>query len=397
MITIGLIKEGKADNRVAFTPHQCRWLLGQHPDLRIVVQGSGTRCFSDREYRAAGVRVQEDVREADILLGIKEVPKEELIGGKTYFFFSHTKKKQAANRGLFREVIGRGVTLIDYECLTHDDGQRILGFGFFAGVVGAHNGIMAYGLRTGAFELQRVYRSKHFRDLIHTYFELRLPPVKVAVTGTGRVSSGVLEIMNLMGIKEVEPEEYVRRSFAYPVFVHLRGQDLYRHRVHGGYDREDFHLHPAGYECLFGPYIPETDILMNGIYWSGEIPQLFSLADMRRVDFRITTIADITNDLRGSVPCNIGDSTIEDPVYGVDRMTGAKTEAYAPGCIDIMAVSNLPNELPRDASQYFGEQFIKFVLPELWRGRSDLLERATMVRKGQLTEGFSYLSDYAGL
>lgn len=382
---------------MAFTPHQCRWLLGQYPDLRIVVQSSGTRCFSDREYRAAGVRVQEDVREADVLLGIKEVPKEELIGGKTYFFFSHTKKKQPANRGLFRKIIEQGVTLIDYECLTHDDGQRILGFGFFAGVVGAHNGIMAYGLRTGAFELQRVYRSKHFRDLIHTYFELRLPPVKVAVTGTGRVSSGVLEIMNLMGIKEVEPEEYVRRSFAYPVFVHLRGQDLYRHRVHGGYDREDFHLHPGGYECLFGPYIPETDILMNGIYWSGEIPQLFSLADMRQGDFRITTIADITNDLRGSVPCNIGDSTIEDPVYGVDRMTGAKTEAFAPGCIDIMAVSNLPNELPRDASQYFGEQFIKFVLPELWQPRSGLLERATMVRKGLLTEGFSYLSDYAGL
>ncbi|HTJ13610.1 MAG TPA: NAD(P)-dependent oxidoreductase, partial [Dinghuibacter sp.] len=330
-------------------------------------------------------------------LGIKEVPKAELIEGKTYFFFSHTKKKQPANQGLFRKIIERKITLIDYECLTHEDGQRILGFGFFAGVVGAHNGIMAYGQRTGAFDLRRVSQSKHFKELIHTYFELRLPPVKVAVTGTGRVSSGVLEIMTLMGIKEVEPEEYVRRSFAYPVFVHLRGQDLYRHRVHGGYDREDFHLHPGGYECMFGPYIPETDILMNGIYWSADIPQLFSLADMRGADFRIATIADITNDLRGSVPCNIGDSTIEEPVYGVDRMTGAKTEPYLPGSVDIMAVSNLPNELPRDASQYFGEQFIKFVLPELRKERSALLERATMVRGGRLTEGYGYLAEYAGV
>src|ERR1700744_5995799 len=158
MVTIGLIKEGKvpSDNRVAFTPQQCRWLLGQYPELRIVVQSSGTRCFSDKEYRAVGVKVQEEVREADILLGIKEVPKEELVEGKTYFFFSHTKKKQAANQGLFRKIVERKVTLIDYECLTHDDGQRILGFGFFAGVVGAHNGIMAYGRRTGLYDLDRV-------------------------------------------------------------------------------------------------------------------------------------------------------------------------------------------------------------------------------------------------
>ncbi|TDW96565.1 NAD(P)-dependent oxidoreductase [Dinghuibacter silviterrae] len=399
MLTIGLIKEGKvpADNRVAFTPHQCQWLQEQYPDLRIVVQSCPTRCFSDREYQAAGIKVQDNLEEADILLGIKEVPKELLIPGKTYFFFSHTKKKQAGNQALFRAILREKITLIDYECLTHEDGQRILGFGFFAGVVGAHNGIMAYGRRTGAFALGRVYQSKHFKGLIHTYFELRLPPLKVAVTGTGRVSSGVLEIMNLMGIKEVEPEEYLRRNYAYPVFAHLRGQDLYKHKLTGGYSRESFHLQPGEYACLFEPYLAQTDVLMNGIYWSADIPPLFMMEDMRKADFRIATIADITNDLKGSIPCNIGDSTMEDPVYGVDKQTGQKTAPYLQGSVDVMAVGNLPNELPRDASQYFGEQFIKFVLPELWKVRSDLLKRATMVREGQLTEGFRYLEDYAGL
>jgi alanine dehydrogenase len=369
MLTMGLIKEGKvpADNRVAFTPHQCQWLQQQYPELRIIVQSCPTRCFSDREYRALGIKVQEDLEEADILLGIKEVPKEELIPGKTYFFFSHTKKKQPANQALFQAILKKGVTLIDYECLTHEDGQRILGFGFFAGVVGAHNGIMAYGRRTGTFELGRVYQSKHLKALIHTYFGLRLPALKVAVTGTGRVSSGVLEIMNLMGIKEVEPEEYLRKTYAYPVFTHLRGQDLYKHRLTGGYSRESFHLHPRDYACLFEPYLAQTDILMNGIYWSADIPALFSMEDLRKANFRIATIADITNDLRGSIPCNIGDSTMEDPVYGVEKKTGKRTAPYLVGSVDVMAVGNLPNELPRDASQYFGEQFAKFVLPELWR------------------------------
>jgi saccharopine dehydrogenase (NAD+, L-lysine forming) len=398
MLTIGLIKEGKvpADNRVAFTPQQCQWLQRQYPELRIIVQSCPIRCFSDKEYASAGIEVKADLQDCDILLGIKEVPKDQLVADKTYFFFSHTKKKQAANQAMFQAILEDHITLIDYECLTHEDGQRILGFGFFAGVVGAHNGIVAYGQRTGAFELERVYKSKHFKALIHTYFGLRLPPIKVAVTGTGRVSSGVLEIMNLMGIKEVEPEEYVRKDFAYPVFVHLRGQDLYGHKVTGGYRRERFHLQPGDYECLFEPYLSTTDILMNGIYWSPEIPPLFSMEDLKRPDFRITTIADITNDLRGSVPCNIGDSTIEDPVYGVDKRTGKKTAPYLPDSIDIMAIGNLPNELPRDASQYFGEQFIKFVLPELWKKHSDVLERATMVKGGHLTHAFEYLADYGG-
>jgi len=399
MFTIGLIREGKVppDNRVAFTPQQCHWLQKQYPELRMVVQNSAVRCFSDREYAMAGIRVQEDMGECDLLLGIKEVPIPQLIEDKAYCFFSHTKKKQPSNQGLFRALLEGGNTLIDYECLTHDDGQRILGFGFFAGVVGAHNGVMAYGKRTGAFELGRVYKSKHFKALIHTYFELRLPPVKIAVTGTGRVSSGVLEVMNLMGIKEVEPEEYLQRNFAYPVFVHLHGQDLYRHRLTERYSRESFHLHPSEYDCLFAPYLSQTDILMNGIYWNQDIPPLFSMEDMRKPDFRITTIADITNDLKGSIPCNIGDSTIENPVYGVDKKAGWECAPYQAGSVDLMTISNLPNELPRDASQYFGEQFIKFILPELWKLHSDIMERATMIKAGQLTEGFRYMEDYAGL
>ena len=210
MTRIGLIKEGKtpADNRVALTPAQCKWIHKNASHVKVIAQSSDVRCFTDREYLSAGVEVKENVGDCDILLGIKEVPVNQLIAGKTYLFFSHTKKKQPYNQKLMRAILDQEIRLIDYECLEHDDGQRIIGFGFFAGVVGAHNGIMAYGNRSGLYQLERVYKQRSFRELIHTYFGLRLPNVKIVVAGSGRVAHGLLEIMNLMGIHEVEPEDY---------------------------------------------------------------------------------------------------------------------------------------------------------------------------------------------
>lgn len=394
---IGLIREGKtpADNRVALTPAQCKWIHKNSDTVTVVAQSSPDRCFSDREFLAAGAEVKDDISDCDILLGIKEVPAAQLIPNKTYLFFSHTKKKQPHNQQLLRAILDKNIRLVDYECLEHDDGQRIIGFGFFAGVVGAHNGMMAYGNRTGLFTLDRVYKQRSFRELIHNYFGLRLPNVKIAITGSGRVAHGILEIMNLMGIHEVEPDDYLVRRFSYPVYTQLKGADLYRHKKTGAYSRQDFHDHPENYECKFLPYAAQTDILMNGIYWDKNVPRLFEKTDVPSDDFIIQTIADITDDVNGSVPINIGDQTIENPVYGIDRNSLQKTDPYLPGSIDIMAVGNLPNELPRDASRYFGEQLIKYVLDDLIKGGSEIIERATMTENGKLTEPYQYLQDYA--
>src|SRR6187200_1700471 len=242
MIRIGLIREGKipADNRVALTPAQCKWIHRNSSDVEVIAQSSSVRCFTDREYENAGVKVKDDISECDILMGIKEIPVEQLLPGKTYLFFSHTKKKQPHNQKMMQAILDKKITLIDYECLEHEDGQRILGFGFFAGVVGAHNGIMAYGKRSGAFELERVYKQQSFRELIHTYFGLKLPNIKIVVTGSGRVAHGILEVMNLMEVIEVEPDEYLERKFNYPVYVQLKGHDLYTHKELKTYKREHF-------------------------------------------------------------------------------------------------------------------------------------------------------------
>ena len=397
MPVIGLIKEGKVpcDNRVALSPKQCRYLLDQFPSWDIIVESSPNRCFKDREYQKEGIKIVEDISAADILLGIKEVPISQLIPHKKYLFFSHTKKAQNYNKALFQAMMDKNITLIDYECLEHEDGQRLIGFGFFAGIVGAHNGIMAYGNRTKEFTLSRVKEVKDYMELVHTYFGLKLPKIKIAITGSGRVAHGILEIMNLMDVQEVEPDEYTTRDYAYPVYVHLKGGDLYRHKTNNTYDRNDFHAHPENYNCLFNNYLKHTHILMNGIYWEPSIAPLFTMDDLKDDDFALTTIADITDDAHGSVPCNLGDSSSDDPVYGVNVSSCEKTAPYMPNGIDIMAVGNLPNELPRDASRYFGEQLIKYVIPDLIKGGNKIIDGATMLDKGKLTQKFSYLEDYS--
>jgi saccharopine dehydrogenase (NAD+, L-lysine forming) len=395
MPVIGLIREGKvpADNRVAFTPAQCKWMQAAMPQLKILVQTSPNRCFTDAEYVRAGATIVETLEAADIILGIKEVPVDWLLDNKTYLFFSHTKKKQPHNRYLLQTILKKNITLIDYECLEHEDGQRVIGFGFFAGIVGAHNGIMCYGHRTGSFHLPRVYKEKDYRSLIHHYFGLKLPSIKIAVTGSGRVAHGITEIMNLMGVHEVEPEEYLQKKYPYPVYTQLKGADLYTHKDLNTYRRAHFHQHPQEYKSKFLPYARCTDVLLNGVYWDETVPRLFELNEIDE-EFAIQTIADVTDDKNGSVPINLGEHTIEDLVYGVCKKSFSKTTPYLLDGIDVIAVGNLPNELPRDASTYFGEQLIKFVMEDVLKGGSAMIERATLTVNGQLTPHYHYLQSY---
>jgi len=256
--------------------------------------------------------------------------------------------------------------------------------------------MMAYGNRTGLYHLDRVYKLKNFKELIHAYFGLKLPNIKVAITGSGRVAHGLIEIMNLMGVHEVDPEDYLVRRFSYPVYTQLKGAHLYVNKITGLYSRDDFHKNPGNYLCRFLPYAAQTDILLNGVYWEAGIPSLFSKEDICGDDFIIETIADVSDDKDGSIPINIGSQTIQNPVYGVDRKTFEKTAPYLAGSIDVMAVGNLPNELPRDASRYFGEQLIKYVLDDLIiNGKNPLIKKATICKAGELGDDFQYLSDYA--
>lgn len=399
MIRIGLIREMKspADNRVALTPVQCAEIQKKYPGISIVAEPSPLRCYTDAEYQAQGISLSNDLNDCDILLGIKEVQAAKLIPGKTYFFFSHTKKKQPYNQKLMHALIEKRIRMIDYECLTHIDEQRILGFGLYAGIVGAHNGLLTYGKKTGLYDLPAAHSVSSFNDMLKVYEQVKLPNIKIVLTGSGKVAAGILEVMTHFDIESVEPEDFLTHQYDYPVYTHLKGGDLYARKDNDLFSRDDFHAHPGAYKCLFSKYIPQTDILMNGIYWDKHIARLFEKADIQRNDWRVSVIADITCDIDGSVPINIGASTIADPVYGIDRKTGAQVAPFQStrNIIDVMAVDNLPNELPRDASQYFGAHFEKFILRELLGGESDIIKRATICEDGKLTAHYEYLSDYA--
>lgn len=399
MLRIGLIRERKklGDNRVALSPSQCAYIKEQYPNIDIIVEPSPVRCFPDEDYRAAGLTLTDDMEQCDILLGIKEVPPASLIPNKTYFFFSHTKKKQPYNQDLMHALIAKNIRMIDYECLTHKDDQRILGFGFYAGIVGAHNGLLTYGKKTNTYHLPAAHTLHDYAAMIGAYAHIKLPNVKIAITGSGKVALGVLEVLAQLGIESVEPADYLTHQYDYPVFTHLKGNSLYARKDNNLFYRDDFHAHPEAYKCLFTNFVSQTDILMNGIYWEEKIARLFEKEDIKRRDWRTTVIADITCDIDGSVPINMGSSTIADPVYGVDRhkLTQVAPFQQTNDTVDVMAVDNLPNELPRDASQYFGTHFEKFILPEILAENSDILHRGTICEAGKLTSKYEYLSDYA--
>ncbi|GAB3232125.1 NAD(P)-dependent oxidoreductase [Hymenobacter seoulensis] len=400
-ITIGLIREGKTppDKRVPLTPKKCTEAEARFPGLKIVVQESSIRCFSDQEYRGLGIEVRPEVADCDILMGVKEVPVAQLIPNKTYLFFSHTVKKQPANRELLRQVLAKNITLIDYELLTdRDGGERIVAFGRWAGIVGAYNGLLTYGRKHGLYELKPAYQCLDMEDMQEEFFKVkRLPPIKMVVTGSGRVAQGAVEVLDRMGIRRVSVYDYLYHDFNEPVYTQLRSSDYNRRRDGRVWDTTDFHRNPQEYESTFQNFLPVTNLLIACAYWHPAAPKLFTEEDTCRAHFRIDTIADVTCDVDGSIPTTKRSSSIQEPAFDYNCQTGQLEPAYSrPGNITVMAVDNLPCELPRNASRDFGRQLIDNVLPHLMHegGPDDIIERATIARNGQLTPRYQYLADY---
>ncbi|MBL7811810.1 MAG: alanine dehydrogenase, partial [Bacteroidetes bacterium] len=350
---IGLIREYKqpADVRVALTPVQCAALMNRWPQVRIVAETSPDRCFDDEEYENAGIAVKQDVSDCDVLMGIKEVPKEKLIPGKTYFFFSHTIKKQPYNQAMLQDVIKKEIRLIDYETLKWENGQRVLGFGRFAGIVGAYNGLLTWGKKTGLFHLKPAWQCEDYRELLHHAGAVDIGNLKIVLTGGGRVANGALDFLRNLRIREVTPYQYIHREYDEPVFVHLNSPEIYRHKDGKVWDTQYFYAHHSEYESSFRDFLPHTDIIMNGIFWTADLPPLFEKSDTAQPEFRPKVIADISCDVDGSVPITWKATSIQDPVIGWSRNGQKPCEPFQPDSIDIMAVGNLPNELPCDASE----------------------------------------------
>jgi len=398
-LKVGILRETRnpPDRRVPLTPPQIVALEESYPDVQFFIQPSDYRCYSNEEYEYLNIPLREDLRDCDILMGVKEVDKRTFIPGKTYLFFAHVAKKQPHNIDMFRAMTENKLSLIDYEYLTTDKGQRVVAFGRHAGIVGAYNGLRARGIKTNRFKLKPAYQC---HDLDEMWAGLRLielkPGLKILVTGEGRVAMGAIETLSIANVVQVSPEDYLNREFEVPVFCQIGPQHYTKHKSGKEFSFDDFRLHPDEYESAFLPFARATDILITGHYWDPRSPVFFTKEDMRDPGFRISVIADISCDVNGPVPSTIRATTIADPFYGYNPYLEIEETAFTSlRNITTMSIDNLPGELPRDASHSFGIMLMDNVLHDLFTGaNSNMIRRATILSDGELTNNFEYLREY---
>lgn len=396
-IKFAIIKERKTppDRRVVFSPEKLKEAQQLFPGVEFKVESSNIRVFLDQAYQEQGFEVSNNVSDCDVMIGVKEVPIDTLIPNKKYFFFSHTIKKQPYNRKLLRAILEKNIELYDHETIVNEKGFRLIGFGRYAGLVGAYNGFRALGLRDNLFNLPKVETLKDLEEMKNELNKIKLPNIKILLSGTGKVARGAKEILDHLQIKEVSDALYLTSTFTEPVYCLVDVMEYAKRKDGKVGNTSEFYKDPSGYESNFMPYAKETNVFIAGHFYGDGAPFLFTREDAKHPDFKINLVADISCDINGPIASTIRPSTIAEPFYGYDPLTETEVAYNTKNAITVMAVDNLPCELPKDASEGFGDMFLEYVLPAFFNNDKDgILKRAKITGNGKLTERFSYLQDY---
>ncbi|MHA7058285.1 NAD(P)-dependent oxidoreductase [Aquimarina sp. M1] len=397
MTTFGIIKERKnpPDRRVVFSPKGLSDTVSQFPEASFKVESSDIRVFSDADYKTAGFDVTDDLSDCDVLLGVKEVPIEALIPNKKYFFFSHTIKKQPYNRKLLKAILDKNIELYDHEVIVNKKEFRLIGFGRYAGIVGAYNGFRAFGLKNESFLLPKAETLSDQQALESELLKISLPNMKIVLTGKGKVGSGAKEILDAMKIKEVSVDEYVANTYDEPVYTQIDVLDYNERKDAKVINKKDFYNNPEEYVSDFMKFAKVSDMYIAGHFFGDGAPYIYTREDAKSADFKISVVADISCDIDGPVATTIRPSTIADPIYGYHPLKEEEVDYKDPEAVVVMAVDNLPCELPKDASEGFGDMFLQHVIPAFFNNDADgVLERARMTQHGKLTSRYAYLQDY---
>jgi alanine dehydrogenase len=393
----GIIKERKnpPDRRVVFTPEELVRLQDEHPEAKVKVESSDIRVFSDEEYRKQGIEVVDDISDCDVFFGVKEIPVDYLIPNKKYFFFSHTIKKQVHNRKLLQAILAKNIELYDHETIVDGSNRRLIGFGRYAGIVGAYNGFRAFGIKYELFTLPKAETLNSKEDLIVRLKRQTLPNIKIVLTGHGKVGMGAKEILDGIKIKQVSVADFLNKVYSQPVYTQIDVLD-YNKRLDGKVlDNNDFYKNPQEYTSDFERFTKVADIFMAGHFHGNNAPDILTQDMLKAADCKIKVVADISCDVDGPIACTIKASTIAEPFFGYLPYENKEVSYTHPGSIMVMSVDNLPCELPKDASEGFGEMFMEHVIPAFFNGDKDgILQRAKMTENGKLTPRFAYLQDY---
>jgi alanine dehydrogenase len=394
---IGVIKEGKTppDERVPLSPEQCKEIKNTYPNIKLVVQKSNIRRFKDAEYANCGIDLVDTIDDCDVLVGVKEVPINQLIADKKYFYFSHTTKKQPYNRDLLKAMLAKNITMVDYEGLTNSKGTRLIGFGKYAGIVGTYNSFYALGKRSGDFDLKRAYLCEDRNEMEGEMSKIKLPSdYKIIITGGGRVASGILEILEKLKIKQVSTNSFLTENFNEPVFAQAQVDDYYKKADGSDFKRTEVYNNPENFERDFMKFAKVADMYISGHFWDSNAPYIYTREEAKSIDFNIKVVGDISCDIDTAVASTIRPSTIADPLYGYNAQSETEVDFNADNAITVMVVDNLPCELPKDASADFGREFIDQILPHLIDDKENVIGRATICANGDLTPDHEFLRDY---
>lgn len=393
----GIIKERKnpPDRRVVFTPEELVRLQKEHPEIGIKVESSDIRVFSDEAYKKLGITVADDISDCDVFFGVKEIPVEYLIPNKKYFFFSHTIKKQVHNQKLLQAIIAKNIELYDHETIVDANNKRLIGFGRYAGIVGAYNGLRGFGIKFELFNIPKAETLQSKDDLLARLKRQILPNIKIVLTGHGKVGMGAKEILDGMKLKQVTPEDFLTKVYTQPVYTQIDVLD-YNKRIDGSESsKQDFYSNPEKYTSDFESFTKVADVFMAGHFHANGSPAILTREMLNAPDCKIKVVADISCDVDGPIACTLKASTIAEPFFGYLPFENKEVPYMHPGAIMVMSVDNLPCELPKDASEGFGEMFMKHVIPAFFNNDKDgILARAKMTENGKLTPRFAYLQDY---
>jgi alanine dehydrogenase len=406
-ITLAILRESRVDeNRTPFTPPQISNLLNKFPNLKIIVQPSNRRCFKDEDYLKAGAQIADYLSPADIIFGVKEVDISTLIKDKTYLFFSHTSKvrqyidqviKDTAiiyKKELLKEVIKKNITLIDYENVrdVSGEGYRYLGFGRFAGIIGAYNTLNLYLKLFNKQQLPRAFEVNNYEQIKKLISKQNFNKIKILLTGSGRASKGAIEMLKYSNIRQVTLNDYLKKKYNKAIFCNISAKKHVERKDGKDSSDQDFILNSQEYNSKVKNYLFDTDMFIACHYWEPKLPKLFSPKQINEFK-NLKIIGDVTCDINGSVPTTIRSTSIAKPYYSIDTDTMKEIVLGNKG-IAVMAVDNLPSELPRDSSEEFGDSIISEILPYLIDKDDGRIERATTASNGKFFSKFSYLNKF---
>jgi len=405
MKSISIIREFRKDEkRTPLTPHHIKNLKNKYPQIEILIQPSKTRCFSDKDYEQNGALIKEDISKSDLILGVKEIESSMLIPCKTYMFFSHTSKVQPDNsaaaqgtpgmdkKELLRSVLKKKITLIDYENIRDNLSRRYLGFGRFAGIVGCYNSLNLYLEIIGKKPMPRAYKLNSYERLKDYISNQNFENAKIIVTGDGRVAKGTLEFLKFANINSISLNNFNNYKNSKAVFCNLPTSAYVKHINGKEFDLQHFIHSPNMYISTLENFLPYASILISSHYWDPKSPRLFKKNNIKKYN-NLKVVGDISCDINGSIPTTLRVSNIQNPYYYIDRNTLGEVSKNS-AALAIMAVDNLPSELPRDSSEEFSDGMVSEVLPYFIGSDDGRIKRATITSNGNFCDLYKDLNNY---